>query len=99
MYVVEVTVDRRKSALVGNVPIDLDLAVQVIRANGLRITKSLGGRTGLRRDPGSRFVLEHHWRRFIAMPFQESAGIYTNDRGLLQATRETQVTHLLWHQR
>ena len=37
MHIVEAFVDRCKSALVGNVFIDLDLAVQVIWTNGLRV--------------------------------------------------------------
>ena len=35
MHIVEALVDRRKSALVGNVLIDLDLAIQIIWSNTL----------------------------------------------------------------
>lgn len=35
VHIIEPIVDRRKSTLVSNVFIDLDLAVQIIYANGL----------------------------------------------------------------
>lgn len=41
MHIVEAFVDRRKSSLVGNVLIDLDLAIQVIWTNGLWVSKGM----------------------------------------------------------
>ena len=56
MHIVEAIVDRRKSSLVGDVLVHLDLALQVIWANGLwgSKEKSRSARTDLRRDPGAR---------------------------------------------